>query len=447
MSVIELGELASSPGPEPDDAPTPGFDRRLVRQVAIAALTAFTLLAVTGSVVPEPRGVRPLWSVPVREQDGVTLGAESAFLTRTDDDVTRITGYDLATGRVLWERDVRGSVGWVQQVRDGEMLLLPGNRQVAQFDQGSEEVIATEFHRETTALDARTGAELWRTAGEPHTADTDSILLAEHTDQGRINRLRLVRATDGGTIWAKAITNVENQVVGLLDNRPHRLVTASPTGEITVFRYADGALISRAKVPWVTARPEEGYFNDLAVAGDYLVMNQSRRERVDQVVYRLDTMTEQWRANKTDGYGFFCGDDLLCLNQGSGIVAREIANGRPRWEIESSGNLFPLTDDRLLADTGMDDGNPSLVDAATGRLVGAPVEGSTVWNIEVDDAVLLLRPTMTPVGRTMILRWDLADGRQRLLGSIESQTAQRCQAVPKYLACYRESGLYITGVG
>jgi hypothetical protein len=47
----------------------------------------------------------------------------------------------------------------------------------------------------------------------------------------------------------------------------------------------------------------------------------------------------------------------------------------------------------------------------------------------------------------MVIRWDLRDGSQQLLGAIEWQTAQRCQTVPGYLACSRDSLLQVTAVG
>ncbi len=449
--MIELGEVTASPGAEPpegpDDRPGPGVRRRTVRQYALAAIAVCTLLTVTGSVVPEPRGVRQLWSTPLRERDSVTLAGGSAFLSRTEDELTRITAHDLATGSVRWSVAMPGAVGWVQPVQDGGILLLPSNREVVQLGLGREEAIATEFHRETVALDARTGDVRWRTTGEPHTTAGETALLAEHTEQGQINRLRLVRVADGGTVWSRNFTGLELQTTAMRGDRPERLITASPSGEITVSRWDDGTVVTRARVPWVTARPDEGYFNDLSANGDYLVVNQSRPETVDQFIYRLDTMTELWRAPATNGYAFVCGAERLCLTEGNHLVARDLATGAQRWTLRSTGNLFPIAEDRLLADTGLDNGSPALIDAETGRLISSGGPGSTVWNSEVGDAILVLRSTLQPYGRTMVIRWDLRDGRQHLLGAIEAQTAQRCQAIPGYLVCSRDNEVQVTAVG
>jgi outer membrane protein assembly factor BamB len=447
VTVIDLGEVTgSSPSPG-DDSLGPGLGHRSIRPAALAVLTVFTLLAVTGSVVPEPRGVRQLWSTPVRERDGVTLAGTGAFISRTDDEQTKIIAHGLADGAVRWTRDLSGSVGWVQPAGNGEILLLPVNREVVKLGLGSEEEFTTEFHRQTIAVDARTGVERWRSSGEPHTSAGDTTMLADHTDQGRIRGLRLVRTADGGTIWSKTTPDLDNQTVALRDEQPDRLVLAGPTGDITVFRYADGELVTRAKVPWTTPRPEEGYFNDLTASDGYLVVNQSRPESVDQFVYRLDTMTELWRTSASDGYAFMCGAGRLCLNESSNIVARDLATGAELWKVAGTGSLSPVGADRLLADNGLGNGSPTLIDSGTGRVIDAEATGTTVWNSEPDGHLLLLSPTVRPYGRTMVIRWDLRDGRRRLLGAIESQTAQRCQAVPRYLVCAREGEMQVTAVG
>jgi hypothetical protein len=445
--MIDLGEVTGSSPAEGDDGLGRGLNRRSVRPAALAVLAVFTLLAVTGSVVPEPRGVRQLWSTPVRERDGVTLAGTGAFISRTDDDQTRIIAHGLADGAVRWTRDLSGSVGWVQPAGDGEILLLPVNREVVKLGLGSEQEFTTEFHRQTIAVDARTGVERWRSSGEPHTSGGGTTLLAEHTDQGRISNLRLVRTADGSTIWSKTTADIDNHTVGLRDEQPDRLVVASSTGDITVFRYADGELITRAKIPWTTPRPEEGYFNDFTATDGYLVVNQSRPESVDQFVYRLDTMTELWRAGSSDGYAFMCGTGRLCLNESSNIVARDLDTGAELWKVAGTGSLSPVAGDRLLADTGLGNGNPTLIDSGTGRVIDAEATGTTVWDPEADGHLLLLSPTVRPYGRTMVIRWDLRDGRRRLLGAIESQTAQRCQAVPEYLVCSREGEMQVTAVG
>jgi len=447
MTVIELGEVASSSGDEPDDSPAPGLDRRLLRQAAVAVLTVLVVLVVHGSAVPRIHGVRQLWSVPAAESDGSTITADTAYLQRTGSGSVRLTAYTLATGAVRWSRDIAATVGYVQPVEAAGILLLPIDLRTVKLARGQDEVVASEFHRETIALDARTGAERWRVAGEPQTVADDTALMAEFTEEGTFARIRLIRLADHSTVWTKDILGVQNHTVALRGTRPDRFITATGAGEVSVFRYADGTLVTRAKIPWVTPRPEEGYFNDLIASGDFLVVNHAQRETFELTVYRVDTMTELWHAKDTNGYAFFCGSAGLCLNLGDGIVARDTATGRQRWQLPRAANIWTVSDGRLVLDDGVDDGHPTLVDAVTGTPIGEPARGSTVWSPRPEDVLLLMRATESPPGRTSITRWDLRTGRRDLLGSVGLLPGHRCQAVANYLACTRETRFEVIAVG
>lgn len=447
MTVIELGEVTSSPGENPDDLPSPGLDRRLVRQAGLAVLSVLVVLVVNGSEVPQTRGVRPLWSVPAVESDGSTVTTDTAYLQRTGPGSVRLTAYALATGAVRWSREIAATVGYVQPVEAAGIVLLPTDRRTVELTRGEDDLVAPEFHRETIALDARTGAERWRAAGEPQTVADDTALMTEYTDEGTFARIRLIRLADRSTVWAKEIAGVQNHTVALQGDRPDRLITATGAGEVSVFRYADGSLVTRAKIPWVTPRPEEGYFNDLIAGDDYLVVNRAQRETFELTVYRIDTMTELWHAKDTNGYAFFCGSAGLCLNLGDGIVAHDTATGKRRWHLERAANIWPVSDGRLVLDDGVDDGHPTLVDAVTGTPIGAPARGSAVWSPRPDEALLLLRATVSPPGRTSVTRWDLRTGRLDLLGSVGLLPGHRCQTVARYLACARESRFEVIAVG
>lgn len=447
MTVIELGEVTSSPGDQPDDWPSPGLDRRLFRQVALVVITVFVAMLVTGSTVPQARGVRPLWSVPAVESDGSTVTTDTAYLQRTGPDSVRLTAYTLATGEVRWSREITATVGYVQPVEAAGIVLLPTDRRTVEPTRGEEELVTSEFHRETIALDARTGAERWRVAGEPQTVADDTALMTEYTEEGTFARIRLIRLADHSTVWIKDIPGVQNHTVAWQGDRPERFITATGAGEINIFRYADGTLVTRAKIPWVTPRPEEGYFNDLIAGGEFLVVNRAQRETFELTVYRVDTMAELWHAKDTNGYAFFCGSAGLCLNLGDGIVAHDTATGRRRWHLDRAANIWPVSDGRLVLDDGVDDGHPTLVDAVTGTPIGPPARGSTVWSPRPDGALLLLRATQSPPGHTSVTRWDLRTGRRDLLGAVGLLPGHRCQAVANYLACARETRFEVIAVG
>jgi outer membrane protein assembly factor BamB len=446
MTVIELGEVSSS-GEDPDEQPPPRLTRRLVRQVALAVTGGLTALLVTGSAVPEPRGIRPLWSTPSADGDGTMIVGDIAYLQETTPSGVRLTARALATGTVRWTVERTESIGYVRPVVAAGILLLPADRHAVALPQGNSQALTAEFHRETIALDARTGAVRWRAAGQPHTHGPDTVLLEEYAPDGNLARVRLVRLTDGGTVWARATPGVAGQITATRDDVPERFITVTGTGELTVHRYDDGSVVTRTRIPWVKPRPEEGYYNDLAAQDDFLVINKARRDTMDLDVYRIDTMTRLWGADHTNGYAFFGGAGRICLNEPDGIVARDIVTGRKLWELGGPGQLWPVTEDRLLMDDGVDDGYPVLLDAATGEILGSGARGTTVWSPEPTDVLVLMRPTRQPPNRTSITLWNVRTGRQSLLGATDFQTGQRCQANQHYLICHREGRLHVTAVG
>jgi outer membrane protein assembly factor BamB len=239
---------------------------------------------------------------------------------------------------------------------------------------------------------------------------------------------------------------VQNQTVAPAVGRPSRIITADGAGNIKTFRYADGAYLTGARIPWVTPRPQEGFFNDIIADQDFLAVNRSRQNTFDTSVYRLDTLAEAWSIKDMSGYAFFCGT-ALCLTDGSAMSSHDLATGRRLWQLAGAGNFWPIIGDRLVLDDGSTDGQPILVDAGTGRPVGAPARGSTVWDYQATDSVLVLRTTRTPPDRTAVTRWDLRTGHQHLLGSVDGVVNNRCQSAGKYLACQQSGAFEVSRIG
>ena len=444
MSTIELGEI--SPAADdggPDQPGRRGFDRRLMRQVGLGAV-AVLCAGLTGSAVPGTRGVRPLWSMSVARSQSLALTGDSVFVQRTTGDRSSVTAYTLATGAVRWQRSFAGTIGYLQAVDQAGMLLVPADGRAVPLEPGDPDV-GPDFHRQTVAVSTATGAELWRTAGEPAVVTADTALMTEHEADGDVTRMRVIRLGDHRTVWGRAVPGARNQVVAMAGTRPDKVITATGRGEIRIFSYATGALVSSARIPWVTPRPEDGYFNDLTTSGGYLVVNRARSEIFEMSVYRMDTMAEVWRARDTNGYAFTCASSL-CLNYGGGLVAHDPATGRVRWRLDDVTNAQPVGADRLLLDDGAEDGRQVLVDATTGTRIDE-ARGSTAWTSEPYSWVLLLRSTTSPADRTSITRWDLGTGRRSLLGSIDAMLGYRCQAVPGYLTCTRGDAFEVTAVG
>jgi outer membrane protein assembly factor BamB len=431
MSTIELGEVSSAPGAEP----AAEFDLRLVRKLALAASLLLCLVCAGGSARPGQNGVRPLWSVPIAESDGTTLGGDTLYLHHGSE----LTAYDLATGAVRWRTAISDTLGYAQLA--GDLLLLPADPQTGQ--QGD---VFTQFSRSTVAIDARTGARLWSASGEPMVVAGGTVLMADHNDKAGLSGLRLIRLDDRETVWQRDAAGVTAVAFALVGDEPAKVITVTDDGLAEVLRFADGGLEAQARIDWARAQPQRGQFNDIAAGGDHLVVNRNDQGTAVLSVYRLDTLALRWRTDGTDGYAFPCGPGV-CLSNARGLTSYDADSGRERWRVPGTGNGWSPTPDRVVVDEPGEVGEQYLIDANTGARVGQVSPGETVWNTEPDEALLVLKPTETPPQRTSITRWDLATGRRDLLGSIERIVVNRCQAVAHYLGCYQNDSYTITAVG
>ncbi|WP_433369661.1 PQQ-binding-like beta-propeller repeat protein [Actinoplanes sp. CA-142083] len=426
MSTIELGEISPEPGGELDHVPW--------RRLGLAASLLFCLICAA-STRPMPNAVRPLWSVPTSDADSTTLGPETLYLHHGGE----LTAYDLATGAVRWRTEAKDTLGYAQLA--GSLLLLPADPQM-----GRQDGLYGQFIRSTVALSAATGEWLWTAPGEPMALSDDTVLMADYTGTGAFARLRLIRLGDRGTVWQHDATGVISFAFAIGPDGPTRVVTVTDDGLAEVLRFADGGRLARARLPWARAKPEQGQYNDLAASGNHLVVNRNEQGHAELSVYRLDTLAFLWRADGTDGYAFPCGSGI-CLNNQQGLTAYDADTGRQRWHVPGSGNGWAAGDDRVVVDEPGEVGEQYLIDAGTGARVGENSPGETVWNTEPDEALLVLKPTETPSGRTSIARWDLVTGRREVLGSIDRITVNRCQAVAHYLGCYQNDAYSVTAVG
>jgi outer membrane protein assembly factor BamB len=431
MSTIELGEISSAPNAEPPAE----FDLRLVRRLAIVFSLLLCLFGAAGSARPAPPGVRLLWSVPINDADGTTLGADTLYLHRGPS----LTAYDLATGAVRWRTTVEDTLGYAQLA--GDLLLLPSDPQT-----GHQGNVFTQFSRTTVALSAATGARLWKVPGEPMVVAGGTALMADYTDAAAYARLRLIRLDDRGTVWQRDTPGVTSVSFAMVGDSPGQVVTVTDAGRAEVLRFADGGVIARARIDWARPLPDHDQFNDVEAGGDHLVVNRNEQGRAELSVYRLDTLERLWRTDGTDGFAFPCGSGV-CFSNVRGLTSYDAETGRVRWRVPGSGSGWSATADRVVVDQAGEYGEQYLIDAETGARVGANNPGETVWNTEPDEALLVLKPTVTTPQRTAVSRWDLATGRRELLGAIDRIVVNRCQAVGDYLGCYQDNTYTVTAVG
>lgn len=430
MTVIELGEATWT------DHPSPGSSPRERRLLASALLTALCLAGLGASARPAPMGVEPLWSAPGAAENGTLLTRDTAYLQERTPDGTRLIAYELATGAQRWSRDMTGSIGYLYPTDEDGPLLAPTDRQVVVLQPGSPDPVAPEFHRETVALDPRTGTQRWHAAGEPMAVDRDTAMMAEYDGEGTPRRQRVVRLSDGRTLWSLDTPGIDAQTIVRIGDRPTALITVAKDGTVTTHRFSDGRRTGRVQIRWSTGKRENGYYNDIFVAGDNLVVNHAGPNGLDVRVFRADTMVEQWHIRSDSGYLIDCGG-LLCLNISGNLAAYDYS-GVKRWERPNPSSVMPASAGRLVLDNmGGDDDHPTLIDTATGKMIGDPPTGYVVWSTEPTDSLLLLRAASSPANRTAIIRWDLRTGRHHVIGMIDRSAGVDCQSVPKFLVCRR----------
>jgi hypothetical protein len=437
--VIELGDVTATPDALDDPGPLP------IRKVALGLIAVLCLLTVTGSARPAAPLVRLLWRIPVFFNDATTLTEDTMYLHRATPAGARLTAFDLGTGKIRWSRTTGQVVGYVEAAPRAGILLVAADRQSVQLPLGDPADLTTEFTRATMALDAATGAELWTAPGQVQSVDGDTALMSDIDDKGHQVRLRLIALRDHHPIWSVDTAAAQTQIVATTGSTPAKIVTASAGGEIKIFRYADGKLLRTARIAWTTPQPTADIWNDMSAVGDVLVVNRSTQERVEATAYRLDTMAEVWRAAGVRSFAFDCGS-IVCVTDNVGMAGYDAHSFRRLWLLPDVVSARSAGPGRVVVgDTG-EDTRQLLVDAATGRAIGAPVQGGAIWNGRADGDLLVLHSTGSPPDRTSITRWDPDTGGQHLLGSMDKLLGYRCAAVSRFLTCFRGDFYEVTAV-
>ncbi|BAL92428.1 hypothetical protein AMIS_72080 [Actinoplanes missouriensis 431] len=427
MSVIELGDVTAERPPDPAADRITGFDRRRLRPVALLAVL-LVALACGGAVRPEPNGMRLLWIAPRTVEQGVVL-AEDAVYVITGGDRAELVAYSLDDGRRLWRWGTDAHLITIHPAPGGGPLLVVADPASA----GNPDGPAAKASRTTIALRATSGAELWRRPGEPHmdAVEQSSAMLMEFDPRGGVAALTRIRLEDGAGIWTTGeSTPVQEVVVERLGDRPHRVITMTAAGDVTVRGYDDGAHRVTRRLPPTGYTARNSLLFGVAFDG----------ERESTTVYRLETLDELLRSETiTD-----CGG-VICAVGPSGLAALDPADGRELWRgPEIYGSV--MTGDRILTDD-RDGAEHVLLESRTGRPLSGTVHGYVAWSQRWRDEVLLLRPTSDPIGLTSVTRLDLRTGRTALLGSLEPMPDQQaCQATPGYLMCTSWDRIVIAAV-
>jgi outer membrane protein assembly factor BamB len=447
MAVIELG-LVHANGDEP--APDPGrrpLGRSDLRRLLVALVAVFCVLTVTGSARPDPRGLTQLWTAPfTQDTDTFRLSGGSIFVLSGQGD-RRLTAYDSRTGAVRWSTAAVEQATWLTTVEDGVLLMPVGTVSITEQDPDGN-VSSREFSRDTVAIDATTGRQLWRRPGEVTTAIGDRVLLSEWNDTGdHAQLLRVVRLRDGATIWSRARAELDFWMTDTLAGaKADRLVTVTAQGAAEVLDMADGSVVSTGKLPW-TQRSRNDDYSSINVQGRRLYLDQTIASGSSVSVYDTETLTLLWHREQTSGGGSYPCGPVVCISDAHGVAGLDNETGALRWRLPRATNGYPLLGDRLLVEE-IEGTRRSLVDGKTGRVLTDLGTAMPVWDSLGRGTPYLLDRTVEPPSRTAVSRLDARTGEVLLQGAITPILDYGCQNEGTLLACVtQDNQLTVTDVG
>ena len=449
MTVIELGDVTLGSRP-PGAAEPPEDDRRAVRRFALAAVAVLCLGTVTGSVRPEPALLRTLWSIPFGLADRYAMTSDALYAA-TSASRSRLTAYDLRTGAVRWSAAMPEPNGWPLTAEAAGVLLLPADRTTKQVASPTSGSYLAEFYRQTVAVDAHTGAELWRVPGDAFAVSGRSVLLVDRGgDRGdALLAFRLVDLPGGDVRWSRttAADTVQVALGGADQLNPDLLATVTATGQAEVLRLADGASMSAGHVDYRGGSPEDGEYVDMFLDARNLYLRLAGGRGDSLTAYALGTLRQVWRRGDTARVTAYPCGAVLCSLTNPGMATFDPATGRELWSDPRTQSAWPAGPGRLLStDRGPEE--YTLVDEATGRRIARLAGGQPIPDT-AGTVVYLVRDTHDPRYRTAVSRIDLASGRLGLRGTIPRIGGDfGCTATADRLACPTVSGrLVVAEVG
>lgn len=397
---------------------------RFARRPVMAWLAVAAVLAVSAAGGSADAAAGRLDKVLTLDtvQDGqlaIASGAVFVAARNTDRD-TEIRRRPLDGRGVQWTVAVPASV---------ESLTIRPTAQV---------LLASVAGEGTTALDMRTGRLLWRKPTYHHVVPSDDAVLLENlpATEGGSRSIDVVDLRTGRTVWSHDVGRATEWLVdepATPTDGPRFVVVVEPGGEVTTFRFADGAVLARRtlRLPASEWGAEgEDDFTQVSAADDLLFHARQLDGRTSLAAYRIATLEPMWRTEDGPvGPVSACGP-VICVNGTEAVSGLDPRSGAQRWTAAGWGYGSAL-DHRLFAFAGEGSETVGLLDPDTGRVLqrfgtGGILEGSYRY---------FLRQDVTSPGRSWVV--DMAAGRPavRVLGRLDDTTTMPCAADGPHIAC------------
>jgi outer membrane protein assembly factor BamB len=326
-------------------------------------------------------------------------------------DEGRIVASPIVVGGVAYVLDSRNNVTAIRTAVGGQLWrvsLVPEGKSTSAFGGGlasdGQRVYATSVFGEALALDASTGAILWRKKlGAPVRA---APTVADGTIYftGSSNEVFALRASDGGELWKYQGSGGRATIASSPSPAVSKGFVVIPTtiGEIVAFTASDGleawsdALTSSdptataTNIGSVAARP--------VIDGDqvFAISNAGR-----MAAFALSSGERQWSRDFSGSQTpWVAGDHVFVIVNGKTLMALSRRTGGVRWSKDLPGKIWAgpvLGGGRLLAVSS--DGQLASISAQSGEILNtmkmgdafyiAPVIANGTVYLLSDDAELI----------------------------------------------------------
>ncbi len=255
----------------------------------------------------------------------------------TIDTTAEVRAFDAGTGALVWSsgvgrpEDRRGGISWFNGESTGSFGILFGGG--VSYDGGR--IYATSGLGDVAAMDAKTGAELWRVRpggplrGAPTIANDNVYVISQD------NQLYALNPADGKTRWTGSGTLESAGVFGAAAPAAASgtVVAGFSSGELTAYRYENGRVVwqdalSRTSISTTVSTISDIDANPVIDAGRVYAVGQGGR----MVALELNTGQRVWEINVAGiSTPWVAGEWVFVVTDQAQLLAIARTTGKVKW--------------------------------------------------------------------------------------------------------------------
>jgi outer membrane protein assembly factor BamB len=415
-------DLDAAP-PRADAAPRPPH----LRTALVLGVLALSLATLASAVAPARRLTQVL-AAGGQPAAAFVLGSDALYTAHygnNPNSESALRRWNLGDGSLSWAAALAQNVANVKIDADAHVLMASS---------GNEPNV--------TFLDTDSGHRLWHLESAGMTVPglaAGRVLI--RTDGHTTSVLRLADARTGRTIWSRDVGVIAAIAPAIIrDTAPGRIVAIAVSGEVTVLRWSDGAVLAegnlRVRLPLqADYNRTVSDFLGVSAVGDRIYVSRRDNGRATLTAFSALPMRQLWQvAGGPAGFVSDCAA-VLCVADTRFVSGVDPATGAVRWTAPGVGSAVRFGDEHLLGYDQQENPTASVLDASTGRAVQRLGQTYPVGE-------LLLRSDLIVPGRTWV---SVAAGTgagdvPRTVGSVGVGAPYGCVARDRYLACPTVNG-------